>query len=58
MIRNLCDGTAVGQNIFLASWDEEEPVESVKEAVSQAVDAWYSQVISPGLIPEDVNPYM
>ena len=38
-IRNLCDGTSVGQNIFVASWDEEEPVESVKEAVSQAVDA-------------------
>ena len=38
--------------------DEEEPIESIKEAITQAVDAWYSQVISPGFIPEDINPYM
>ena len=57
-VRNLCDGTKVGQNIFLASWDEEEPVESVKEAVTQAVESWYSQVLSPGFITEDINPYM
>ena len=57
-IRNLCDGTTVGQNIFLATLDEEEPIESIKEAITQAVDAWYSQVISPGFIPEDINPYM
>ena len=57
-IRNLCDGTTVGQNIFLATLDEEEPIESIKEAITQAVTAWYSQVIYPGFIPQDINPYM
>ena len=58
--RYLCDGTSAGQNIFLNIFQNisEEAIETTKEAITEAVDAWYDQVILPGFIPDDINPYM
>jgi len=57
-VRDKCDGTPVGQNVFMASSDTEEDMEVVVEAMTGAVDAWYNQVTEPGFMPEDISPYM
>jgi len=56
-VRDLCDGTPVGQNIFLMSSDSEDPVETIESAMASGVESWYSQVILPGFLPEDISPY-
>ena len=56
-VRDLCDGTPVGQNIFFMSSDSEDPVETIESAMATGVESWYNQVILPGFLPEDISPY-
>ena len=44
--RNMCDGTYVGQNIFMAMASKQTE-EEVMSTVDQAVINWYSEVEKP-----------
>ena len=44
--RNMCDGTYVGQNIFMAMASKQTE-EDVMSSVDQAVINWYSEVEKP-----------
>jgi len=56
-MRNLCDGTSVGQNAYLGETSNEDYPEDVMPALGDAVQAWYDEVTNPGFSSADINPY-
>eukprot|EP00090_Calanus_glacialis_P041209 TRINITY_DN7246_c0_g1_i3.p1 TRINITY_DN7246_c0_g1~~TRINITY_DN7246_c0_g1_i3.p1 ORF type:complete len:356 (+),score=76.87 TRINITY_DN7246_c0_g1_i3:30-1070(+) len=55
-LRNLCDGTLVGQNAFIAQTDYEEYEEEV--SIEASVQAWYNEVTNPGFSSSNINPFV
>ena len=56
-MRNLCDGTVVGQNAYFGSASLDDPEDTVNKAITKAAQAWYNEVSAPGFSPADINPY-
>jgi len=54
--RNMCDGTYVGQNIYMSyAWKQSE--DEVMATVDKAVTKWYSEVEKPGFDSSFINPF-
>ena len=54
--RNMCDGTYVGQNIYMSyAWKQSE--DEVMATVDKAVTNWYSEVEKPGFDSSFINPF-
>ena len=56
-IRDMCDGTLVGQNAYIGESSEEDYEDDVMASLGDAVDAWYNEVTDPGFSSTDINPY-
>merc|ERR1712212_724525 len=54
--RNMCDGTYVGQNVYMGyAWKQSE--DEVMATVDKAVTNWYSEVEKPGFDSSFINPF-
>merc|ERR1712168_1616416 len=54
--RNTCDGTYVGQNIYMGyAWKQSE--DEVMATVDKAVNNWYSEVEKPGFDSSFISPF-
>merc|ERR1719312_1991842 len=54
--RNMCDGTYVGQNIYMAMASKQTQ-DQVMATVDKAVNNWYSEVEKPGFDSSFINPF-
>jgi len=52
-VRNLCDGTYVGQNAWMYQSTEDDPV-----GLETAAQSWYDEVTTPGFDSADINPFV
>jgi len=57
-MRNMCDGTYVGQNAWFYSETEEATEAAVMAKVPEAAQSWYDEVTNPGFSSADINPYV
>jgi len=57
-VRNLCDGTSVGQNAWISGSDYEYYDTDVNPNIGDAVNAWYNEVTNPGFDASNINPYV
>ena len=57
-MRDLCDGTPVGQNIWQSSDDYEYYAYYVNPDIGDAVANWYSQMLWGGFDSTNINPYV
>merc|ERR1712002_437041 len=57
-VRNLCDGTSVGQNAWQSGSDYEYYDTDVNPNIGDAVNAWYNEVTNPGFDASNINPYV
>merc|ERR1712142_381141 len=57
-VRNLCDGTTVGQNAWQSGSDYEYYDTDVNPNIGDAVNAWYNEVTNPGFDASNINPYV
>ena len=54
--RAMCDGTYVGQNVYMGdAWEQSE--DEVMATVDKAVTKWYSEVENPGFDSSFINPF-
>merc|ERR1712244_173059 len=54
--RNMCDGTYVGQNVYIGyAWKQTQ--DQVMATVDKAVTSWYSEVEKPGFDSSSLNPF-
>ena len=54
--RAMCDGTYVGQNVYMGdAWELSE--DEVMATVGKAVTKWYSEVENPGFDSSFINPF-
>merc|ERR1712060_279892 len=57
-VRNLCDGTVVGQNAYQSGTDYEYYDYNVNPEIGDAVQSWYSEVTNPGFSSANINPFV
>merc|ERR1711970_548140 len=55
-VRDLCDGTVVGQNAYQSGTDYEYYDYNVNPEIGDAVQSWYSEVTNPGFSSANINP--
>jgi len=57
-VRDLCDGTVVGQNAYQSGTDYEYYDYNVNPEIGDAVQSWYNEVTSPGFPSTNINPFV
>merc|ERR1712168_1095383 len=57
-VRDLCDGTVVGQNAYQSGTDYEYYDYNVNPEIGDAVQSWYNEVTSPGFPSANINPFV
>merc|ERR1712183_56669 len=57
-VRDLCDGTVVGQNAYQSGTDYEYYDYNVNPEIGDAVQSWYSEVTNPGFSSANINPFV
>merc|ERR1712168_550383 len=57
-VRDLCDGTVVGQNAWQSGSDYEYYDYNVNPEIGDAAQSWYSEVTSPGFPSANINPFV
>merc|ERR1719228_1334807 len=57
-VRNLCDGTVVGQNAYQSGTDYEYYDYVVNPEIGDAVQSWYDEVTNPGFSSTNINPFV
>merc|ERR1711970_972821 len=57
-VRDLCDGTVVGQNAYQSGTDYEYYDYNVNPEIGDAVQSWYDEVTNPGFSSANINPFV
>merc|ERR1719228_31940 len=57
-VRNLCDGTVVGQNAYQSGSDYEYYDYVVNPEIGDAVQSWYDEVTNPGFSSANINHFV
>merc|ERR1719290_232787 len=55
--RNMCDGTYVGQNVYISYSSRSSTEDQVMASVDKAVISWYSEVEKPGFDSSNISPF-
>merc|ERR1711872_319330 len=54
---NMCDGTYVGQNVYISYSSRSSTEVQVMASVDKAVTNWYSEVEKPGFDSSNISPF-
>ena len=55
--RNMCDGTYVGQNVYISYSSRSSTEDQVMASVDNSVISWYSEVEKPGFDSSNISPF-